>query len=183
MLLGNGKLLRRARRGRSRRSFSPWEQCPEHQGTSLGHLQRRGWAQGLLRSEVSQRETNESPILVHKCGTWKNGAAETVCRAEIETQTQRTDARTWEEGDGTSRESGVDTCPPPRGGWSAGGQCLRSSELSRGLCGQLEAWGQGLGRRSERGGICVHTELIHAEQRTRASTAEQSYSKKKKSSL
>ena len=44
----------------------------------------------VLQSEVSQKEKNKYRILTHKCGTQKNGTDEPVCRAEIETQMQRT---------------------------------------------------------------------------------------------
>lgn len=136
-----------------------------HLGSSARGNEEQAWAicgdadgPGVCpRSEVSQRETNECPILVQTCGTWKTGAAETVCRAEIETRTQRTDSRTWGEGDGTSRESGVDPSPPPRGdGELAGSGCEAQSSVGR----SVASWRRGvtgLGGRSERGGICVHT--------------------------
>ena len=40
----------------------------------------------VIQSEVSQKEKNKYRILMHKCGTQKNGTDEPVCRAEIETQ-------------------------------------------------------------------------------------------------
>ena len=43
-----------------------------------------------IQSEVSQKEKNKYYILIHICGTQKNGTDEMVCRAEIETQMQRT---------------------------------------------------------------------------------------------
>ena len=60
----------------------------------LGHLQRREWIQRLIQSEVSQKEKNRYRILTHICGTQKNGTDELVCKAEIETQMQRTNVWT-----------------------------------------------------------------------------------------
>ena len=48
----------------------------------------------VIQSEVSQKEKNKYRILMHICGTWKNGTDEPVCRAEIETQMQRTNVWT-----------------------------------------------------------------------------------------
>ena len=48
----------------------------------------------VIQSEVSQREKNKYRILMHICGTQKNGIDELVCRAEIETQMQRTNVWT-----------------------------------------------------------------------------------------
>ena len=60
----------------------------------LGHFQRCGWTQRLSQSEVSQKEKNKYRILTHICGIQKNGTDEPVCKAEIETQTQRTNVWT-----------------------------------------------------------------------------------------
>ena len=43
----------------------------------------------VIQSEVSQREKNKYIILLI-CGIQKNGADELICKAEIETQMQRT---------------------------------------------------------------------------------------------
>ena len=48
----------------------------------------------VIQSEVSQEEKNKYRILTHICGTQKNGTEEPVCRAEIETQMQRTNVWT-----------------------------------------------------------------------------------------
>ena len=48
----------------------------------------------VTESEVSQKEKNKYRILTHIRGTQKNGADEPVCRAEIETQMQRTNVWT-----------------------------------------------------------------------------------------
>ena len=48
----------------------------------------------VIQSEVSQKEENKYHILRYICGTQKNGTDEWVCRAEIETQMQRTDVWT-----------------------------------------------------------------------------------------
>ena len=44
----------------------------------------------VIQSEVSQKEKNKYRILRHICGIQKNGTDEPVCKAEIETQMQRT---------------------------------------------------------------------------------------------
>ena len=44
----------------------------------------------VIWSEVTEKEENKYRILAHLCGTQKNGTDEPVCRAEIETQMQRT---------------------------------------------------------------------------------------------
>ena len=44
----------------------------------------------VIQSEVSQKEENKYHILMHICGIQKNGTDEPVCKAEIETQMQRT---------------------------------------------------------------------------------------------
>ena len=43
-----------------------------------------------IQSEVSQKEKNKYRILTHICGIQKNATDEPVCKAAIETQTQRT---------------------------------------------------------------------------------------------
>ena len=48
----------------------------------------------VIQSEVSQKEKNKYHVLTHICGTQKNGTDEAVCRAEIETQMQRTNVWT-----------------------------------------------------------------------------------------
>ena len=50
--------------------------------------------QTVIQSEVSQKEKNKYRILMHVCGTQKNGTDEPVCRAEFETQMQRTNVWT-----------------------------------------------------------------------------------------
>ena len=61
----------------------------------------------IIQSEVSQKEKNKYHILTHICGIQKNGIDDSICKAEIEKQTQRTNIwiprgkRGWEElGDG-----------------------------------------------------------------------------------
>ena len=46
--------------------------------------------ESVIQSEVSQKEQNKY-ILMHICGIQKNGTDEPICRAGIETQTQRMD--------------------------------------------------------------------------------------------
>ena len=50
--------------------------------------------ESVIQSEGSQKEKNKYRILKHICGTQKNGSDEPVCRAEIETQMQRTNVWT-----------------------------------------------------------------------------------------
>ena len=68
----------------------------------------------VIQSEVSQKEKNQYHILTHICGTQKNGTDEPVCRAEIETQMQRTNVWTprgesgWGGGGVMNWEIGID---------------------------------------------------------------------------
>ena len=48
----------------------------------------------VIQSEVSQKEKNTYHILTHTYGIQKNGMDEPVCKAEIETQMQRTNVWT-----------------------------------------------------------------------------------------
>ena len=48
----------------------------------------------VIQSEVSHKQKNKYRILTHICGIQKNGTVELVCRAEIETQMQRTNVWT-----------------------------------------------------------------------------------------
>ena len=48
----------------------------------------------VIWSEVSQKKKNKYRILTHICGTQKNGTDEPVCKAEMETQIQRTNVWT-----------------------------------------------------------------------------------------
>ena len=48
----------------------------------------------VIQSEVSQKEKNKYHILMHICGIQKNGTDEPVCKAEMETQMQRTNVWT-----------------------------------------------------------------------------------------
>ena len=48
----------------------------------------------VIQSEVNQKEKNKYRILMHICGIQKNGTDELVCKAEIETQMQRTNVWT-----------------------------------------------------------------------------------------
>ena len=50
--------------------------------------------ESFIQSEVSQKEKNKYRILAHICGIQKNGTDEWVCKAEIETQMQRTNVWT-----------------------------------------------------------------------------------------
>ena len=56
----------------------------------------------VIQSKVSQKEKNKYRILTHICGIQTNGTDELVCKAEIETQMQRTNVWT------------------PRGEWGVG---------------------------------------------------------------
>ena len=51
------------------------------------------------RVKLSQKEKNKYGILTHRCGIQKNGTDELISKAEIETQTQRTNVwitRGWD---------------------------------------------------------------------------------------
>ena len=48
----------------------------------------------VIQSEVSQKEKNKYRILTHICGIQKTVTDELVCKAEIETQMQRTNVWT-----------------------------------------------------------------------------------------
>ena len=63
-----------------------------------------------MQSEVSQKEKNKYCMLMHICGIQKNGTDEPVCKAEIETQTQRTNVWTprGERGGGINWEIGIE---------------------------------------------------------------------------
>ena len=66
--------------------------------------------ESVIQSEVSQKEKNKYRILMHICGIQKNGTDEPICKAEIETQTQRTHVWTprGERGGGMNWEIGID---------------------------------------------------------------------------
>ena len=60
-----------------------------------GSFVESGWIQRLsYRVKLSQKQKNKYCILMHICGTQKNGTDELVCRAEIEAQMQRTNVWT-----------------------------------------------------------------------------------------
>ena len=42
--------------------------------------------ESVIQSEVSQKAKNKYCILMHVCGTYKNGTDEPVCRTEVGTQ-------------------------------------------------------------------------------------------------
>ena len=48
----------------------------------------------VIQSEVSQKEKNKYHMLTHICGIQKNGIDDPICKAEIETQMQRTNMET-----------------------------------------------------------------------------------------
>ena len=54
----------------------------------------------IIQSEVSQKEKSKYGILTHMYGTQKDGTNEPVCRAGVETKTQKT-------GMGTQRGKGI----------------------------------------------------------------------------
>ena len=69
----------------------------------------------FIQSEVSQKEKNKYCILTHTCRIQKNGTDDLICKAEIETQTQKTDVwiprgKKWEElGDWDRHRYTIDT--------------------------------------------------------------------------
>ena len=50
--------------------------------------------EGIMLSEVSQKEKNKYCVLTYICGMYKNGTDEPVCKVEIEAQMQRTNVWT-----------------------------------------------------------------------------------------
>ena len=63
----------------------------------------------VILSEVSQKEKNKYRILTRICGIQKDGKDELVCRAEIDTQMQRTNIWTPRgESSGMNWEIGID---------------------------------------------------------------------------
>ena len=50
--------------------------------------------ESVIQSEVSQKEKHKYCLLTHICGTEMNGIDDFICKPEIETQTQRTNAQT-----------------------------------------------------------------------------------------
>ena len=72
----------------------------------------------VIQSEVNQKEKNKYRILTYICRIQKNGTDELVCKAEIETQMQRTNVWTprggergwWGGGGGMNWVIGIDLC-------------------------------------------------------------------------
>ena len=56
-----------------------------------------GWMslEPVIQTDISQKEKNKYRIITHVCGIYKNGTDEPVCRAAMDSQTQRTDLWTW----------------------------------------------------------------------------------------
>ena len=44
----------------------------------------------VIQSQASQKEKNKFHLISLVCGIWKNGTDELICKAEIESQIQRT---------------------------------------------------------------------------------------------
>ena len=51
----------------------------------------------VIQSQASQKEKNKFHIISLVCGIWKNGTDELICKAEIESQIQRTNLWTPKE--------------------------------------------------------------------------------------
>ena len=62
----------------------------------LCHLHRYEWS-WILSYKVNHKKKNKYCILMHICGIQKNGTDEPICKAEIETQRQRTNVWTARE--------------------------------------------------------------------------------------
>ena len=58
----------------------------------------------IIQSEVSQKEKSKYDILMHMYGIQEEATDEPICRAAMETQTQRTDLWTWGGGAGGEEE-------------------------------------------------------------------------------
>ena len=56
----------------------------------------------VIQSEVSQKEKNKSCIISLICGIQKNGTDELICKAEIQSQMQKTNL--WLPGDKGGRD-------------------------------------------------------------------------------
>ena len=73
-----------------------------YNGILLSHQKEQNWSfvetwvdlETVTQSEVSQKEKNKYHILMHICEIQKNGTDEPVCKAEIQTQMQRTNVWT-----------------------------------------------------------------------------------------
>ena len=63
----------------------------------------------VIQSEASQKEKNKYHMSTHICGIQKNGTDEPVCKAGIETQTQRTPRAENGGAGGMNWEIGIDT--------------------------------------------------------------------------
>ena len=66
--------------------------------------------ESVIQCEVCQKEKNKYRILTHICEIQKNDTDEPICRAGIETQTERADMWTWQGGEGSrvNSEIGID---------------------------------------------------------------------------
>ena len=110
--------------------------------------------QSVIQREVSQKEKNKYCLLTHVGGIQKNGTDEPICKAEIQTQAQRTNVWT------PRRERGWDRW----GHWGVDKYillCLKQITIENGLyrtgnstqCSVVTL----LGRKSkEEGSICIH---------------------------
>ena len=57
----------------------------------------------IIQREVSQKDKNKYHILMHIYGIYKDGTDKPICRAAMETQTQKTDLWTQAEEEGGQR--------------------------------------------------------------------------------
>ena len=82
--------------------------------------------ESFTQSEVNQKEKNKYHMLTHICVIQKNSTDKSICRAEIETQMQKTDVWTWGRGKGGWDELGDWDCVRQM----ASGNLLYSTESS-----------------------------------------------------
>ena len=82
----------------------------------------------IIQSAESQKEKYKYCVLMHIYGIFKAGTDEPVCRAAVETQTQRTDLRTqWGKERAGQTESSMETYTLPHVKQRARGQFLYDS--------------------------------------------------------
>ena len=67
----------------------------------------------VIQSEANQKEKNKYHILTHICGNQKKDIDQSICKAEIETQTQRINIWTPRKGrrGGMNQEIGINIYP------------------------------------------------------------------------
>ena len=80
-----------------------------HKRNKIGSLVETWMDLELYRASISQKEKNKYHILTCICGIWKNDLDDLIYKAEIETQTWRTNVwiPRWGRGGGMNWEIGL----------------------------------------------------------------------------